>query len=145
MFPFISLLSIWVCHVITFISPTKQIYSYIVQESFVPTSTPCTTIFNSPPYVFKMSDPYGLGTQVSRTWQRNESRFSEVRVATFASVAARQKRQPSHAASILTTNLSTAPQNGSLSAKTSNKGPVETVQGPKVVEFLWRALFGSIS
>lgn len=32
----------------------------------------CTEIFNASPHVFKMSNPYHFGTEISRNWQRNE-------------------------------------------------------------------------
>ena len=32
----------------------------------------CTVIFNASPHVFKFSNLYHSGTEISRTWQRNE-------------------------------------------------------------------------
>ena len=51
-----------------------------------------TAIFNSLPHLFKISDPYDLGTEITGSRQGNKDLSSEVRAAIWASVKAREKK-----------------------------------------------------
>lgn len=56
------------------------------------TSMKFTAIFNSLPHLFKMSDPYDLGTEITGSRQGNKNLSPEVRAAIWASVKAREKK-----------------------------------------------------
>ena len=51
-----------------------------------------TAIFNSLLHLFKMSDPYDLGTEITGGRQGNENLSPEVRTAIWASVEAGEKK-----------------------------------------------------
>ena len=51
-----------------------------------------TAIFNYLSHLFKMSDPYDLGTDITESRQRNKNLSPEVRAAIWASVKACEKK-----------------------------------------------------